>query len=75
MEYISCEILMWKVCLCTRNKGQSVVHQWADSAAGSTDQALLTPAMAHTVYVRGGGVGGGRGGRRTAGGEEREGHL
>lgn len=55
MEYISCEILMWKVCLCTRNKGQSVVHQWADSAAGSTDQALLTPAMAHTVYVWGGG--------------------
>lgn len=26
---------MWKVCLCTRNKGQSVVHQCADSAAGS----------------------------------------
>lgn len=42
---------MWKVCLCTRNKGQSVVHQWADSAAGSTDQALLTPAMVHCVCI------------------------
>lgn len=36
---------MWKVCLCTRNKGQSVVHQWVDSASGSTDQALLTSAI------------------------------
>lgn len=60
---------MWKVCLCTRNKGQSVVHQWADSAAGSTDQALLTPAMAHTVYVQDGGGGGARQGGK------REGHL
>lgn len=42
---------MWKVCLCTRNKGQSVVHQWVDSAAGSTDQALLTPAMVHCVCI------------------------
>lgn len=42
---------MWKVCLCTKNKGQSVVHQWLDSAAGSTDQALLTPAMAPSVCI------------------------
>lgn len=65
MEYISCEILMWKVCLCTRNKGQSVVHQWADSAAGSTDRALLTPAMAHCVCIKGGWCTGGGGRERV----------
>ncbi|KAI9529693.1 hypothetical protein NQZ68_007931 [Dissostichus eleginoides] len=30
----------------SQNKGQSVVHQWADSAAGSTERALLIPAKA-----------------------------
>lgn len=39
---------MWKVCLCTRNRGQNVVHQWVDS---STDLAPLAPALVHCVRI------------------------
>ena len=51
---------MWKVCLCTRNKGQGVVHQWSDSAEGTTEPALLTPIVQGVcvcvcVCVKGGG--------------------